>query len=203
MIPALRRLSEMTEQEWHEHDERIQAERAAQEAQAAKEAEARLLAQLGLPERVLEVLRGAFVETDATRATAGSWLLLCLSGNPGNGKTVAAARWLLERRGGLFLKAAELARWDRYDAAKMRLLLRAPSLVVDDLGTEYQDKSGNFMALFDELVDYRYDHRLATVLTTNLAKDDFALRYGERVIDRMREAGRFYSVGAKSMRGRP
>ena len=78
---------------------------------------------------------------------------------------------------------------------------QAAALVVDDLGTEYLDGKGFFLANFDALVNHRYSHRLPTVITTNLKVDEFR-KYGVRVVDRIREVGVFLSVNAPSMRRR-
>jgi DNA replication protein DnaC len=75
-----------------------------------------------------------------------------------------------------------------------------PLLVVDDLGSEYNDAKGFFAALLDEVIDARYSARLATAITTNLNAATFAARYGARIIDRLREAGRFVNCGNTSMR---
>jgi hypothetical protein len=197
---VLERLAAMTPEQWAEHDAKIRAERERSEAEAAKAARAASVMKLGLPPRVLEIVAGATWPTDATKALEGDALITCLSGNPGNGKTVAAASWLFKREVGLFVKAAQLARWERYSDEKMRLLLGSAALVVDDLGTEYQDVKGNLMALIDELLDHRYDYRLPTVLTTNLDAEAFKARYGERIADRIREVGAFVSIDAPSFR---
>ena len=203
MTPSLKKFSAMTTEEWAEHDKYVREKSAEERAEKDLAAKNAALSAMEIPARVLEVLRGKVQPTEATAQLDGGALIVCLSGNPGNGKTIAAASWLYNRGAGLFVKAPHLARWERYDDAKMKRLLSAPALVVDDLGTEYQDAKGNFMALFDELLDYRYDHRLAMVMTTNLDAAQFTERYGARIVDRIREAGAFASVSAPSMRVAP
>lgn len=180
------------------------AERAAEIAALDNERWSRVAA-MGVPPRDIAILRtDALKATPAVNALAeiSALTLVCLSGNPGSGKTVAASKWLSDRRGGLFVKASRLSRWDRYDDAEMNKLLKASALVIDDLGTEFQDAKGNFMAILDEVVDVRYDHSRATVITTNLDGDAFKARYGERIVDRIREAGEFVSLDGASMRSR-
>ena len=80
--------------------------------------------------------------------------------------------------------------------------MHAPVLVVDDLGSEYNDAKGFFSALLDEVIDCRYGAKLPTVITTNLDSSGFSARYGARVVDRIREAGRFINCGNTSLRGR-
>lgn len=186
----------------------IAAQRAREaredEAVRRREEEARI-AEIGIPPLHLDALRAGNIRpTDATVALTGPTKLTCLSGDTGVGKTLAAAAWLLAGpvEGSLFVSAAELARWERYDRAEMARLLGAPRLVIDDLGTEYQDAKGNFMAIFDELVNVRYTHRLPTVLTTNITDPiAFRRRYGDRVTGRIREVGRFVVLGGIDQRG--
>ena len=137
--------------------------------------------------------------------------LLVLSGSRGCGKTTAAAWWLLQRRAPAryvstrppqFVDAAALTRWPRYDDGRMRELELAAALVVDDLGMEYDDKHGAFRSFVDGLVNARYAKELPTVITTNLPAADFKARYGERIADRIREAGRFVELAGESLRRR-
>ena len=167
----------------------------------------------GVPSRLVEVIESG-EGLDETRAlsiarsqTSG---ILVLSGPRGVGKTLAAVWWLMrtdfpdprfvtpERR--RFLDAPALARWPRYDDAKMTELERARALVIDDIGLEYDDTKGAFRSLFDALVNARYAADLPTCVTTNLTADEFKLRYGERVADRIRETGRFAALVGDSLR---
>lgn len=202
MNTVLKRLADRTPEEWAAHDRELLAER--QRDLDAREAKVRaaMVAALEIPPRLLALVTGRLDSTPAMEALADPHLLTCLSGNPGNGKTVAAASWLYGRSVGLFVKAAAMARWERYDQRQMARLLGARALVLDDLGTEYADAKGNFAALFDELLDYRYDHGLPLVVTTNLDAEAFKERYGERIADRIREVGRFVSLGNESLRSR-
>jgi DNA replication protein DnaC len=103
----------------------------------------------------------------------------------------------------MFVTAARLARWSRYDEAAMEKLLKAKRLVIDDIGTEFMDANGSYQALLDEIVNERYANKRPTLMTTNLEVQAFAARYGERVADRIRESGRFVFVGRDSLRGKP
>lgn len=178
--------------------------RAKREAEIERD-KWRRVADTGVPPKDMAILRaGKLEQTGAVQALAdiNGLGLVCLSGNPGSGKTVAASNWLAIAGSGLFVKAARLSRWDRYDNDEMNRLLRAARLVIDDLGTEFQDSKGNFMAILDEVIDVRYDHSRPTVVTTNLDAEAFKARYGERIVDRIRETGKFVSLDAASMRAR-
>jgi hypothetical protein len=161
---------------------------------------------LDLPARTLELLEAGLArETEAVLTLGTPATIAVLSGTPGCGKTTAAARWLYlaakeQRIRGLWVTAARLARWARYDDAEMAVLLKAPRLVVDDLGTEYLDERGAFMTTFDELLNERYAHRRPTVITTNLNAEAFRARYDLRVVDRIREDGTFMEIESPSLR---
>lgn len=160
-----------------------------------------------IPTRFLDrLVAGAIEPSDAREATGGAFDLLVLSGGPGTGKTLAACEWLRPKtsigHGGWFVTAALLARYPRYDAKAMHDLLTCRALVVDDLGCEYMDDKGNFMAVLDEVINARYGERLPTLITTNLNADAFKERYGSRIADRIREDGRFVALGDVSFRPR-
>lgn len=142
--------------------------------------------------------------------------LIVLSGGVGTGKTTATSWWGCRRhvafRRTTFITAAELARSSRYGEEREKLL-SADALVIDDLGAEYLDAKGNFLTDFDELIDRFYSDRRPLVLTTNIAfpspeargkakgtEQTFADRYGNRAVDRLRQAGRWISDPSLSKR---
>ncbi len=153
----------------------------------------------------------AFMEAPPER-----WSILVLGGPRGVGKTQAAAWALGEVSSGRFLKSDELSRIGAYNKEAQDKLKQPELLVVDDLGVEYADRKGFLFALVDALIDTRYADERRTIITTNMRAKDyeaivdgktvkiegFASRYGERVADRIREAGRFVELKGRSFRGR-
>jgi DNA replication protein DnaC len=178
-----------------------------------------LLRRMDLPRHVLAQMP-AQSSTIAMDAVAQPFGILVLSGDPGCGKTFAAVKWIvdyvnddshwpqpgsamqLRGRQPVFVTAAALARWDRYEQEPMAKLLRAPRLAIDDLGAEYLDKNGFYAALLDEVLNERYAARVPTLLTTNLPVDEFKARYGERIAGRIRETGTFVACGGVDLRRR-
>jgi len=179
---------------------------------------------IGLPPRAVDAVLAGPQSTVALEAARGAGDILVLLGAPGTGKTVAGvarvreylfdpANWstpdayhqrpYFRRHRPVWITAAELARVDHYKQSEIDRVAKAPLLVVDDLGAEYNDPRGFFSSLLDELVDARYSRKLATVITSNLDASAFAVRYGQRVIDRLREAGRIVGCGNVSLRQRP
>lgn len=208
----------MTAEEWEKRDvERrklMEARFLRLQRQAVDQLDCGLLA--------LETIRsGLMLETAAVKAIMEPGTIIVLGGAPGTGKTVAGARWLerwimdptswvgpdthFPRLVGspMFVTAALLSRWPRYEEGAMNKILRAPRLVIDDMGVEFMDANGSYLALLDELINERYTNSRPTVMTTNLAVGAFATRYGGRIADRIRQSGRFESVGNKSLRGKP
>lgn len=207
---------------------RLQEEEAKADAErfaaALFPARTSYLDHLGIPARALTASRAVLEDTAALVASRGAVDFLVLSGGPGCGKTVASVAWIAayvsdpklwgkdaiygSRRpefigtAPIWITAARLARCDRYDESYMTKLLRTPRLVVDDLGGEYLDKGGFYASLLDEIVNERQAESKPTIMTTNLNAEAFKERYGERIIDRIREGGRFVGCGDHSLRSK-
>lgn len=124
-----------------------------------------------------------------------------LTGEPGVGKTVAAAWWALGRHEPMtFVRAATLARTSRFDAKAWEQWMRARSLCIDDLGAEYMDAKGSFAVDLDELIDTFYAGKRPLIITTNCKASVFKQRYGARVMDRLAETGAWLNVPGVSLR---
>lgn len=139
----------------------------------------------------------AFVE-DPQKST------LVLAGGVGLRKTGSAC-WALTQKPGVFLTADEclrLAASSRVpeDVEAWRRARNAQVLVVDDLGGEFSDDKGWSVKVFNGLLDHRYSSGLKTLITTNLERQRFVSDYGERVADRIRESGRWLTLGGVSVR---
>jgi hypothetical protein len=209
----------LSEEEWAIRDAEIERDRIAREAKEEEWRQQSLRVDLvnrGCPAKDLErVVSGEMQDTQALVEARGalslSLVLLVLSGLRGCGKTTAAAWWVTQKHkpqqyvrtfDPRFVDSTSLARWPKYDDAAMRELERASALVIDDLGVEYDDKGGAFRSFLDGLVNSRYAACLPTLITTNLTASDFRARYGERIADRIREAGRFVELAGESLRRR-
>lgn len=74
------------------------------------------------------------------------------------------------------------------------------ALAIDDLGREYSDQHGRWLAEIDLLIDDRHEMRLPTVITSNLSPEEFRQRYGERIADRIRQMGLVVLCSGESLR---
>lgn len=161
----------------------------------------------GFPVRAIEIAKSADV-ADAVLVRVSAWdtstdSLLVIAGGPGCGKTVAATWWAATRNPApRFLRASTFAASSRYDRDTREQWFDAPGLVLDDLGAEFLDAKGSFLVDLDELIDVFYGNRKPLLITTNCTRDEFKSRYGERIADRIREAGSFWSCDEKSRRGK-
>lgn len=198
-----------TDEQWSIHDEKVAQQRAREVAEAAardRRSTISRMASNGFPHRALEAAEAADLEADAL-ARIRDWRhtehsLLVLSGAAGCGKTVAATWWALNRcSAATFLRSTSFASSSRYDHEQRRKWLSAQAMVLDDLGTEYADAKGNFQVDLDELIDTFYGDSKPLIITTNCSTETFKARYGERVVDRVRECGKWLSIASKSMRG--
>lgn len=160
----------------------------------------------GWPARSLDVATTA----DATHSAVEqilSWDLTdrnvaVLSGSAGCGKTVGAAYWSISRRERIeFVRASTFAASSRYDQETRARWYGADGLCLDDLGAEYLDSKGSFLVDLDELVDTFYADKRPLIITTNCTKVEFRNRYGERVVDRLRESAVWITVEGSSLRG--
>lgn len=178
----------------------------------------------GIPKRAVRLIMfGELSETPAMQSArefmASDDTALVLLGPSGVGKSVAAS-WLAAasvdyiiggrpqpEQGGfnmgptaMFASASDISRISMYDAKPMKALETVKYLVVDDLGVEFNDKGGSFLSRFDSIFNHRYGNELTTVITSNLTAEDFKSRYGERTVDRIREAGSFIGLDGESLR---
>lgn len=153
-----------------------------------------LLAQWAGPLHALE-------DTDALRATRiNDKRVLILAGGVGTGKSVAAASWAVARSGAWIYSRALVTPADWGD--EWRDLLERSSLVIDDVGTEGESElKRGWSQRFDELIDARIANGRNTLITTNAAdRKAFASIVGARVVDRLREHGKWVDCGGKSLR---
>jgi DNA replication protein DnaC len=212
---AMGSLPKLTDEQWEDRDAEVQAERDEVQ-RAANEKRARQLRQAlvnwGVPVKDIErVCLAQLNDTPAmTVVREDVHGILVLSGKIGCGKTTAAAWWIaqevkvspyLKVKDPLFIPIYKLERTSRYDDEAMGCIERAKRLVVDDLGGEFLDSKNAFVALLRGLIDARYNNALPMLITTNLTGSQFEERYGERVIDRIREIGRFVELKGDSLRG--
>lgn len=126
---------------------------------------------------------------------------LLLAGTCGNGKTttmraVQSVVQLLnntryrsgERIGNYLVEAKELAGLPD-ETGVMKFYKATPLLFLDDLGREPTEvlKYGNVTSPITELLEYRYNQRLTTIVTTNLEPSEIREKYGDRIADRFNE----------------
>jgi DNA replication protein DnaC len=162
------------------------------------------------------VYRGDLQDTRALQA-ARRWAesmeppILVLCGDPGTGKTVAAAWAALNvtirnvagcRYCTAIVHAPELARrmdpWGDEAANVERLDPRYRGLIVlDDLGCEMP--TDRWQEQFQRFINARQAFG-RTVITTNLNKADIRPRYGDRVADRLNDTAAAVELTGQSLR---
>lgn len=124
-----------------------------------------------------------------------------LAGTCGNGKTtmmraVQSVVQLLnntyyrcgERIGNYLAEAKEIAALPDKTGV-LKIYQATPLLFLDDLGREPTEvmKFGNVTSPITELLEYRYNQRLTTLVTTNLEPSEVRQKYGDRIADRFNE----------------
>lgn len=89
----------------------------------------------------------------------------------------------------VFFTANDIAKLAEEQRGEYDGATRAPFLIVDDLGTEQRilKRYGNEILPLTDLLLYRYEQMLPTVITTNLSQSQIAEQYGPRISDRLKE----------------
>lgn len=204
-----------------EEIERAEQEKLqAAEGERKRQASERAFVATGTPPRVRDLVIAGLHDSPALKRVK-DWEMgrkrydwcLALSSRKGTGKSVAAGWWLWQsgrsaarsrdnRPMHRWWHATDLACLDWYGGEFDDVARMEGPLVIDDLGTEFNDAKGFFHQRLDKLINVRYEEGFPTLITSNLSAKDFKERYGERVTDRFREGGAFYEFTAPSLRGR-
>lgn len=200
--------------EWQGADDRAGEEQRAVDA-AAREHRLRR-AQAALDPDMWRAITAA--QYDPGRAKAGrtvlAWLgtrgaaypVLGLQGGAGVGKSTAACWWIANRSGGGHVRGAT-AIATAWSSSSVRAsedrewLCQCGALVLDDVGTEIRQHAEGMGAALRELLERRQG--LRTIVTTNLSRDAWALRYPDaRIASRMARVAWVVCTG-QDMRTRP
>lgn len=75
------------------------------------------------------------------------------------------------------------------DVKEFRTIKNRPMLAIEDMGREPTEvlDYGNILNPVIDLIEYRYDAQLFTIITTNLNPEEIRAKYGARVADRFNE----------------
>jgi DNA replication protein DnaC len=166
-----------------------------------------LRADEGLPEREVKRLAQTVQTCAAFVENPSGWLVI--TGEPGCGKTHLAAAVAHEcnRRGErtLFVTVSDLLNHlratfspgaaVRYDK-RMEEIKKAPILVLDDLTIDSRNIAGWSREKLYEILLYRFDYELPTVITTNQPLQDMDLRLKSRITNEDRSVVEAITVPA-------
>lgn len=127
--------------------------------------------------------------------------LMCI-GNCGRGKSLVCSKILpivLYKHFSLVSK-----RYSMQDLSNnLDEALQQRFIILDDVGTEeMRVKYGEKRTPFAEIVDQAERKGNTMVITSNLTTQDFQAKYGERVVDRLRELTKLVAFQGKSLRGK-
>lgn len=136
--------------------------------------------------------------------------VLILAGDPGTGKSVAAAHGALARLTvgpPLYVLESTLAEWrwgrKRY-AAEWARMLAASTVVIDEVGRTERDRKELARIATAEMIHERtttWPWGRKTILTANLSLEDLTDALDPRLEDRLAEIGSVRHVAGPSLRG--
>lgn len=120
---------------------------------------------------------------------------LLLYGSVGSGKTTLSDSLLrmiatLRPSESIYRRTAlQITSEAKEDSERYKSTVRSKMLFIDDLGIEPETVKvyGNEISPIVELLYYRYEKQLFTIITTNLLLEQMGKRYGPRIEDRFAE----------------
>lgn len=131
----------------------------------------------------------------------------------GNGKTtmlyafrsalnyMSDAHFYDERKSLYLLTAKDIAAQSK-DYDRFKAICNYEMLAIDDMGREPAEMLdyGNVITPITDLLEYRYNEQLFTLITTNLTADEIRARYKTRIADRFNEMLEVIVFGGGSFR---
>jgi len=143
----------------------------------------------------------SYIEKAAQWLKDGKTFGLLLCGVPGNGKTtlmraIQTCINMLDLKddfnrdmGLAIIDSREIARLNRDSYEQFKAYRNRQMLGIDDLGLEPTEvlDYGNILSPVIDLLSYRYNEQLFTVITTNLRPQEIREKYKDRIADRFNE----------------
>lgn len=140
-------------------------------------------------------------------------IMLC--GTCGNGKTTLLyafqsalnmlSNWQLweEPKGIMVIDAKEIAMYAK-NVQRFQELRSRDMLGIEDMGREPTEvlDYGNVLSPVIDLLEYRYNQQLFTIITTNLTAEEIRAKYKPRIADRFNEMLEVIIFGNQSFRGK-
>lgn len=91
------------------------------------------------------------------------------------------------------------------EAYRYKKLRSIEILAIDDLGTEPKESIhyGDFVTAAMDILSFRYEEQFCTLVSSNLAANDIATYYDERIADRFREMMHIVNFGTEQSFRKP
>lgn len=191
-------LAARTADDWERSDQKLRQERRAQRVLAHANAINSRFASLenqAAPLRRLVVAKA--INFDINRPAWNAlrdWnprdLRQCstavLSGPTATGKTCAGLRWLLYNGGTrpVYIRSTAMSAMGRFNEHWRVTWDGASCLMIDDIGAEFNDSRGNYVAHLDEIADVFSGGLRGLICATRLSTQQFRQRYGDRIWER-------------------
>lgn len=152
------------------------------------------------PEENTEIVKGHISEVIDWAMDAKKSCLM-LAGGVGCGKTTMLNAFCkmtnflfysnisYERRGFQWETANTISEWARNNKERYEEFMKCEWAAIDDLGLEAAEVSdyGTILYPIRDILMYRYEHNLITVVSTNYLPQELTEKYGTRIGDRLAE----------------
>lgn len=137
---------------------------------------------------------------------------IILSGEYGRGKTgllTPVLRHAIEQgKSGLWIEVydfiAEVQKGynDGESNARLEAAQRADIILLDDLGDKSRDRAetDDRRRILYQLINYRHNHTLPMMITTNLTGPELAMQFGPRTFERIIESCAWINIGGRNLR---
>lgn len=150
-----------------------------------------------------------FIEDAATKRYKPG---IILAGSFGRGKTgllTPVLRHLIEQgKTGLwievydFISEIQAGYENGTSLSRLEAAQRADVVLLDDLGDKGRDKpeTDDRRRIVYQLINYRHNNGLATLITTNLSASEIGMQFGQRTVERIIESCAWVTMGGENLR---
>jgi hypothetical protein len=132
------------------------------------------------PTLLADGLQETMLGDPRTGKSLAGWFLACMAEELGPGFEIS-------------IRVSELVQLAVPKPEQFNRIMQSRGLVqLDDLGAQARKVSGWDQEKLEDVIDWRYQHMLPTLITSNLNEAELRAEYGERIYTRLQQWGYFF-----------